>query len=89
MSTKNDSKQLVFSLIGDIHAYITDPLVLADFVKHCTNSLNYTDSQVALAGYESSASLPICNNAAWALGEMFTTCQHSALIKNAVAPFSE
>jgi hypothetical protein len=39
---------------------------------------------VALAGFEQHSSLSICNNAAWAIGEMFVTCVNSDLLKVAM-----
>lgn len=52
LSSKSDSKQLVFCLFGEIHYYIYDQKLLAELIRHCTISIKYSESALSLAGFE-------------------------------------
>jgi hypothetical protein len=95
LQSKSDSKQLVFCLFGDIHFYIYDQKILAELIRHCTINIKYSESALSLAGYEGHSNLALCNNACWALGELFQSCTlvkpsaNSELLKNVIQPYSE
>ena len=67
---------MVFSLFGDIHLYILDQNSLSEIFRHCALNLNYNESTTALAGFASdeNSNIANCNNACWALGEVFVSC---------------